>query len=327
MKFSKLLPVLALGLSIIACNNDDDGGGSTVELRDVDEVRIEDNDSIVEYLKTHHYNYYEFENPTPDFDYKIRFDTITEGKKDTIIPLFDQVVTREYDYQEIPHTLYLLIVREGVGEKPMLGHSVLHQYEGMLLNGEVFDQSYQPLNRTTLSVDSDGFNVFTGGASVEGFNRILTGELGIGTGYVDNPDGTITWNPDYGIGAVFMPSGLGYFATLRGSIPSYSPLIFKVDVYGFDEVDQELRALGGQAAISPDGIPSHLEDIDGDGDPRNDDTDEDGIANYGDADDDGDGVLTSAEYDKDGDGIADDYNNDGTPDYLDPNYPTVESNS
>ncbi len=327
MKFSKLLPVLAFGLTIIACNNDDDGGsGSAVEIRDVNEVRIEDNDSIVQYLQTHYYNYEEFQTPPADFDYQIRFDTITADLQGNVIPLIDQVVTREYEFEDIPHTLYVLIVREGVGEKPMLGHSVLYDYEGSLLDGRVFDQSFQPLFSPTLAVNSDGFTVRTGGSFVEGFNRIFP-ELGAGTGYVDNPDGTISWNQDYGIGAVFMPSGLGYFSRLQGTIPAYSPLIFKVDLYDFEETDQEVRNIAGRVVSSQDGIPSHMEDVDGDGDPRNDDTDEDGIANFGDADDDGDGVLTEFEYDKNGDGIADDYNDDGIPDYLDPEYPTVESNS
>lgn len=325
MKLTRLFPVLFLGLSIIACNNDDDGT-ETEPPRDVNEVRVENNDSIVAFLQTHFYNYSEFQNPPADFDYQIRFDTITDANRDTVIPLIDQVVTREYDFEEVPHTLYVLIVREGVGEKPMLGHSVLHEYEGSLLNGEVFDQSFIPKLSPTLRVSADGFSVSAGGAFIEGFNRIFQ-ELGAGSGYVDNPDGTITWNQDYGIGAVFMPSGLGYFNSSRTSIPAYSPLIFKVDLFGFEEEDQDLRLIGSQVDYIPDGIPSHLEDVDGDGDPRNDDTDEDGLANFADPDDDGDGVLTEYEYDTNGDGIPDDYNNDGIPDYLDPSYPTVGSNS
>ena len=38
-----------------------------------------------------------------------------------------------------------------------------------------------------------------------------------------------------------------------------------------------------------------------------------------DPDDDGDGVLTIDEIDKDNDLIIDDTDNDGVPDYLDPN--------
>lgn len=72
-----------------------------------------------------------------------------------------------------------------------------------------------------------------------------------------------------------------------------------------------------------DGIPAELEDINGDGDLENDDTDNDGIPNYLDVDDDGDNVLTKNEDpDPDGDGNLDDALNtnadeDSIPDYLD----------
>lgn len=71
-----------------------------------------------------------------------------------------------------------------------------------------------------------------------------------------------------------------------------------------------------------DGVPTAQEDIDGDGDPTNDDTDGDGTPDYLDPDDDGDGVLTQNEgVDPNGDGDltdAQDTDGDGTPDYLDP---------
>ncbi|MFI2743940.1 hypothetical protein ACG2LH_14480 [Zhouia sp. PK063] len=70
-----------------------------------------------------------------------------------------------------------------------------------------------------------------------------------------------------------------------------------------------------------DGIPSNLEDINGNGDLTDDDTDGDGIPNYLDTDDDGDNVLTSGEGVKIKDGaISDetlDTDGDGIPNYLD----------
>ena len=58
-----------------------------------------------------------------------------------------------------------------------------------------------------------------------------------------------------------------------------------------------------------------MEDIDGDGDPRNDDTDGDFTPNYLDTDDDGDGVYS----------IEEDANKDGNPanDFSDPSNPTL----
>jgi gliding motility-associated-like protein len=67
-----------------------------------------------------------------------------------------------------------------------------------------------------------------------------------------------------------------------------------------------------------DGVLTVDEDIDGDGDPTNDDTDGDSAPNYLDTDDDGDGVKTEDE-DINGDGNPknDDTDGDGIPDYLD----------
>lgn len=70
-----------------------------------------------------------------------------------------------------------------------------------------------------------------------------------------------------------------------------------------------------------DGVPAELEDLNGDGDLTNDDTDGDGIPNYIDADDDGDNVLTKDENpDPNKDGVLDDAQDtdgDGIADYLD----------
>lgn len=70
-----------------------------------------------------------------------------------------------------------------------------------------------------------------------------------------------------------------------------------------------------------DGVATALEDVDGDGDPTNDDTDSDGTPNYLDPDDDGDTVPTRFENpDPDENGAVDDAqdtDSDGTPDYLD----------
>jgi hypothetical protein len=67
-----------------------------------------------------------------------------------------------------------------------------------------------------------------------------------------------------------------------------------------------------------DGVFDTFEDVNGDNDLSNDDTDQDGVPNYQDADDDGDGINTADEdYDGDGDPTNEDSDGDGTPDYLD----------
>lgn len=80
-----------------------------------------------------------------------------------------------------------------------------------------------------------------------------------------------------------------------------------------------LSSCTGFADTDGDGIFDTFEDLNGDNDLTNDDTDNDGVPNYQDADDDGDGVNTADEdYDGDGDPTNEDSDGDQIPDYLDP---------
>ncbi|MDD7887000.1 hypothetical protein [Flavivirga sp. 57AJ16] len=93
-------------------------------------------------------------------------------------------------------------------------------------------------------------------------------------------------------------------------------------------ITQDIESTSGNALIKTtlteddnDGIPAELEDINGNGNLEDDDTDGDTIPNYIDADDDGDNILTKDEApDPNEDGNlsdAQDTDGDGTPDYLD----------
>lgn len=113
-----------------------------------------------------------------------------------------------------------------------------------------------------------------------------------------NFNGPITYEGG-GKGFFILPSGLCY----RDN--THKNFIYYIDLYDYvNKTDGDL-----------DGIPSILEDLDGNGKPWDDDTDKDGRPNYLDADDDGDGVLTKYE----------DANNDGDPrnDFNDPNNPKI----
>ncbi len=91
-------------------------------------------------------------------------------------------------------------------------------------------------------------------------------------------------------------------------------------------VTQELISTQGNVTIETtianeddnDGIPAEDEDINGDGNLENDDTDNDNIPNYKDQDDDGDNILTSNELANGipGDDTPRDTDGDGIPDYL-----------
>ncbi|QHI36386.1 hypothetical protein IMCC3317_17480 [Kordia antarctica] len=79
-----------------------------------------------------------------------------------------------------------------------------------------------------------------------------------------------------------------------------------------------LSSCTGFVDTDGDGIFDSFEDLNGDNDLTNDDTDNDGIPNYQDADDDGDGINTADEdYDGDNDPTNDDTDGDQIPNYLD----------
>ena len=94
------------------------------------------------------------------------------------------------------------------------------------------------------------------------------------------------------------------------------------------KITQDIESTSGSAILKTvlteddnDGVPAESEDINGNSDLEDDDTDGDGLPNYIDADDDGDNILTKNENpDPNGDGDlsdAQDTDLDGIPDYLD----------
>jgi len=91
------------------------------------------------------------------------------------------------------------------------------------------------------------------------------------------------------------------------------------DCYSFGGISTEYCVeVCNFADIDNDGLNNNLEDINGNGDLTDDDTDGDGIANFEDADDDGDNIP-SAQEDANGNGdlTDDDEDEDGIPNYLD----------
>ncbi|WP_419210940.1 FKBP-type peptidyl-prolyl cis-trans isomerase [Maribacter sp. X9] len=299
-----------------SCKKDDDTPGEVVPPRLLSEVAAEDDAEIVTFLKTHFYNYEEFENAAEGFDFKIKFDTIA-GANSTEESLFDSsklitetisVASSDWgrnDGEVVDHKLYVLVVRQGVIEgKPTIGDNTILRYEGSLLNGKLFDgSSNQPL-LINLSGVVRGF-----GNGVEYFQT--------GMGPIENGDGTVSYD-GYGIGAIFFPSGLGYFSNppAGSAIGSYTPLVFKIDAFAYEK----------DTDYDGDGIPSILEDVNNDGNLNNDNTDESSeplngrVPNHYDTDDDNDGIPTKDEINLDANGnfvSFRDTDKDGIPDHLD----------
>lgn len=300
------------GIFFIGCNSDDDVVEEETP-RDPVEQAADDEEALQAYLQTHFYNYEEFENPTAGFDYVIKFDTIA-GENSDKTPIIDSDLldVKNVTYDEVDYKMYILKVREGVGRQLTFADSAYAAYEGVLTNRVVFDSNTSVPTWFDLPGylirDTQGRIIRSGGGYVPGFSEGLI-EFREGSGFTVNPDNTVTWNEDYGVGAMFLPSGLGYYASGSGAIPPYSPIIFSFKL---------LRAV--EADHDNDGIPSWREDLDEDGDLYNDDTDDDGFTNHSDADDDGDGTPTRQEIIINDDGSLEfpDTNNDGIPNYLDP---------
>ena len=286
----KLFFLLPVFLLFLQCKKEDTT--EPIPIRDYSEQVIVDQDLLETYLKTHTYNYEDFNNES---DVNIKLDTISDNNSSRV-SLFEQASIKTIDVtnaegQITSHNLYYIIAREGSNESPSVADSVYVAYNGILTDGSTFDNSKFPV-WIDLANTIEGFR--------EGVSELRTGK------FTENSNGTIAYT-SFGVGLFFIPSGIGYFENINSGIPEYSPLIFTVKLMTHTDTDHD-----------NDGILSIFEDIDGDNKPFGDDSDGDNLWNMYDVDDDGDGILTVNEIDKNNDSIIDDTNNDGIPDYLDP---------
>ncbi len=281
-KVSLLFTTLIIASLWTSCRKDDDlDGAEGVPLRDRVEEAAESQAEIEEFLRTHFYNYEEFENPTADFDYRIVIDTLAGDNLDKT-PLMEQVRSKPVnDPREsgFMYTLYYLVVNEGGGDEISFADTATLRFEGRHFTEEVSVSEYFELfssSATPINFDLTGV--------VNGFQDALVEFRGAAS-QETNPDGSITFE-DFGIGAVFVPSGLGYFADVPPSsgIPLYAQLVFTFNTYARQVGDQD-----------QDGIPSVFEDLNGNQTEEDDDTDGDGNFNIFDADDDNDGRPTRDE--------------------------------
>ena len=277
-----VLSTLCLLALLSSCNKDDDNSIDLIPERDRTEQQVADFDSLQKYLNTHYYNRATFLEPG---DHSISELIIKELPKDDNGNYLDmpdpennQMLSVAVDidnpktttYQEVEYQFYILELNEGGGENPNFSDNVRMNYNGFLPNGTSFDGTVTPIE----------FDLMT---LIPGWREVVP-EFKTAEGFVENGDGTVTYN-NYGLGVMFLPSGLGYYGSPTSvSIPSYSNLIFKFELYQYEINDHD-----------GDGIPSYMEDLDGDKNLYNDDTDGDGIPNFLDPDDDGDRILTKNE--------------------------------
>ena len=284
MKLRKIV-LMTLGLTtcFLSCNKDDEAPPIVIEIRDRAEQQVADKDSLLDYLATHYYNSSEFDAIAYPTIADLKITELVAGTNvpsdATLLKDATNLETKEVVYAETDYEYYILRLKQGNGTKsPMFADNVVVKYEGFTLSDAIFDSAVSPTSFDLVGV-------------VSGWRKVIP-QFNVAESFVENGDGTITF-VDQGIGVMFLPSGLGYFSQAPAGIPAYSPLVFKFELLQKSQNDHD-----------NDGIPSYLEDLNGNGELvtsnlwADDDTDENLIDNFLDADDDGDGVLTINELER-----------------------------
>jgi len=292
--FNRKLLILCLSILALGYSCRPDSIGVTVDNFDHAAQALIDRDSLIDFLESHYYD-----------DAIDSVKPLVTGATALIndVRLIEQEVTE----LEVDYKFYFLMKNEGtpVPDKgfPTVMDSVLVKYKGQYLfnTEDLIDFDERTVSPIWLTLNG----------VIRGWTYSFVNFKG-GENITVPGNGPITYQ-NGGNGVLFLPSGLGYRNRGTLGIPGNANLMFYIELYDIvQDTDHD-----------NDGVPSILEDPDGDGDPRNDDTDEDNIPNYLDFDDDGDGILTRDEGGVDGDPTNDfnDPNNPTLPDYLNPNYP------
>ena len=300
MTFRNLIVILlVLTISIVACSPDD-SSSSSFQARDRAEQQITDKELLLDYLSTHYYNSSLFETPG-NYTYEDIvihelesedgvYEDLPDPDNNTL--LIDAVETFTTEFRGVEYEYYTLKLNQGGGSAPNSSDSVNINYYGSLLDGENFDSTVNAVSLDLLTL-------------IQAW-RVILPDFGTASNIIDNGDGTFSYN-NYGLGVMFVPSGLAYFSSPPLGVSLYENLIFKFELYTTETNDHD-----------NDLVLSYIEDLNQNGDVFDDDTDGDGFPNYFDSDDDGDGVLTRYEdLDNDGDPTNDDTDGDGIPNYLD----------
>lgn len=293
-KFKLYFVVISLALVLFSCNNDSNST-APVPVREFSVQYETDSITIADYLKTHYLVGTEGNWDFTDNSEIVLAKIPTDGNQPSIFslldsPTFPKLLKKLVALHDIVYTVYYLKLREDNttgGEKPTRVDAVLASYNGFYLkDNSTTTDGVKKIDIESTSFESVLYPQQSLGldATIRGWSEIFP-EFASGS-YPESSESSP--DPasfqDFGAGVMFLPSGLAYFNGASGSIPSYSPLIFSFKLYAIKRADQD-----------GDGVLSIDEDINGDGDFTNDDTDGDGKQNYQDIDDDGDGALTKSE--------------------------------
>lgn len=107
----------------------------------------------------------------------------------------------------LPSGVQYKVIKEGTGAIPADTSTVKVNYEGRLIDGKIFDSSYQRKQPVTMRANQ----------VIKGWTEILT-KMPVGS----------TWE-------VYIPQELAYGAQEQGQIKPFSVLVFKIELLGIDK--------------------------------------------------------------------------------------------
>ena len=299
-KFKFYFIVLITTVSLFSCSKKSDDEIEVVPPRDYATQYTVESALIETYLKTNYISVTQAPGKTEDQDVTIL--PLIAGKQSIWDQKEYQLLNRIVELHNIKYTLYYLVLREGTGTSPCNVDGVFTSYNGKYLQ-ETTTNAVTNITATQFEeviYPQQFYDLF---GTIRGWKEIFP-QFKTGNS-VSNSDNTVS-HTDFGAGVMFIPSGLAYYNQAQNGIPQYSPLVFSFKLYEVQRLDHEYKIVNGQAIADPDGIPSYLEDLDGDGymwikaelpdgAKNSDDTDGDGIPDFLDTDDDGDNYATKLE--------------------------------
>ena len=282
-KFKFYFILFSLTLLLFSC--DKSSSDSSIPIRKFSVQYAADIAIIEDYLNTHYLDY---------TNQEVIISKITETDvHPSMMSLlnsetYPKLLVKEVALDDIIYKVYYFKLRadnpSDTAIAPSRADEVLTSYRGSYLNYTSVTEN----EVTTTTLNSTLFEYTPNPTIYFSLDRVVRGWTEImplfKPGNKIDVEGEPISYTDSGAGIIFIPSGLGYYNRTQPGVPSYSPLVFSFNLLQVKYGDQD-----------QDGILSNDEDLNGDGDFTNDDTDGDGIQNLYDVDDDGDGYFTLTE--------------------------------
>lgn len=212
-----------LTIATISCKKDSD---ETLRLRDYTEVATENDEAIRKYLAEHYYD------ATTE-----KIGKITSSSGQT--PLTNLVRSKririlDTNRNEVYHTLYYFITREGNGQRASVADSSYVVYQGRTLDDKVFET----LDSFSMANWFDLLGTSSSSGTIVGFRESVALLKDSSDNITKNADGTYSAPANYGKGFFFIPSGIAYFSSPINGI-TYTPLVYEIGLVKTKNADHD----------------------------------------------------------------------------------------